>query len=124
MKNLMNLAIVLFAVTLLSGSVFAQQGQGLKNDKGNGLQRNWLDADGDGICDNYGTFLQGANRQAKMMNKGVNRGTGVADGTGNGFGNGSGVRPQDGTGFGKKNGLNSTTSSTSTSKRGGGRSRG
>ena len=102
MKNLMNLAIVLFVVSLLTGSMLAQQGLGPQNL--DSPRTNWVDADGDGICDNVGTDLQGANSKAMKMNKGANKGTGVGDGTGSGFGDGSGVRPQDGTGFGRKSG--------------------
>ncbi|MFH1198348.1 MAG: hypothetical protein V1720_21785 [bacterium] len=50
---------------------------------------NWVDANGDGICDNFGTTNQGS---------GKGKGYGKKDGTGNH------VRPQDGTGYGKKGG--------------------
>lgn len=56
----------------------------------NGTGPNWVDADGDGICDNFGTDKQGVNRQG--------RGYGKMDGTG------TPLRPQDGTGFGAKRG--------------------
>jgi hypothetical protein len=50
---------------------------------------NWIDADGDGVCDNFGTSNQG---------QGNGKGYGLKDGSG------AGARPQDGTGFGKLNG--------------------
>lgn len=51
---------------------------------------NWVDKNGDGICDNYGTSAQGANR--------VGKGFGKKDGTGNP------LKPQDGTGYGAQKG--------------------
>ncbi len=50
------------------------------------------------------------------MNKGANKGTGVGNGTGNGYGDGSGVRPQDGSGFGKMNGGSQANSGVSLQK--------
>ena len=102
MKNLMNLAIVLFTITLLTGTMFAQQQLGDGTGNPNAPRTNWVDANGDGICDNFGTDLQGANSKRMKMNKGLNKGTGAGDGTGNGLGDGSGLKPQDGTGFGRK----------------------
>ena len=102
MKNLMNLAIVLFTITLFTGTMFGQQLLGDGTGNPDAPRTNWVDADGDGICDNFGTDLQGSNSKNMKMNKGLNKGTGVGDGTGNGFGDGSGIKPQDGTGFGRK----------------------
>lgn len=53
-----------------------------------GAKTNWVDANGDGICDNVGTSAQGA---------GVGKGFGKKDGTG------TPVQPKDGTGYGAKN---------------------
>ena len=89
MKRLALLTSVLFLAVLFTSNSFAQTtpaGPG----KGPGTKVNWVDADGDGICDNVGTSNQGVNRSGK--------GYGKKDGTGNP------VRPQDGTGFGKKGG--------------------
>jgi hypothetical protein len=85
MKNLMNVALVLLTLTLLSGTMLGQVR--LLDGTGNpdAPKLNWVDADGDGICDNFGTELQGVNSQMKM-NKGVNKGTGLGDGTGAGYG--------------------------------------
>lgn len=93
MKNLMNVAIVLFTVALLTSTMFGQQGNGGKNIDSPKL--NWVDVDGDGICDNVGTDVQTGKVNLGKMNKG-NGGTGLGDG--------SGIRPQDGSGFGKKTG--------------------
>lgn len=113
MKNLMNVALVLFAVSLLSSTMFGQVR--LLDGTGNpdAPRLNWVDANGDGICDNVGTDLQGLNGGVKKMNKGLNKGTGLGDGTG--------VRPQDGTGFGKKNGGGVCVDGTSTLQKAGGR---
>ncbi len=89
MKNLMNVALVIFALALLTGSVFGQQGVGNVDAP----RINWVDADGDGICDNVGLDLEGAKIQKGKLNGG-NGGTGLGDG--------SGIKPLDGTGFGKK----------------------
>lgn len=54
---------------------------------------NWVDVDGDGICDNVGTENQGTGN-------GSGKGLGLKDGTG------SNPSPRDGTGYGKKMGAN------------------
>jgi len=118
MKNLMNAAIVLFTIALLTGTMFAQERKLDGTGNPDAPKTNWVDVDGDGICDNFGTDLQGANSQSKKMNKGLNKGTGAGDGTGSGYGDGSGMRPQDGTGFGKMSG---TGDGTSTFQKGSGR---
>lgn len=53
-----------------------------------GAKTNWVDANGDGICDNVGTSAQGA---------GIGKGHGKKDGTG------TPMQPKDGTGYGAKN---------------------
>jgi hypothetical protein len=57
---------------------------------------NFVDANGDGICDNYQT-RQGAGQRAGQRN-----------GPGNGAGN-KGVGPRDGTGYGARNGSGTCT---------------
>lgn len=99
MKRLINLSAILVLVSIFSTTIFAQDqnGQYRKMVKAQTLQQdsqtgvNWVDADGDGICDNYGT------------NQGQGKGYGLKDGSG------AGVRPQDGTGFGKSAGAGSGT---------------
>lgn len=82
---------VFFAISILflASSAYAQQ-----NGKGEGKSKaskiNWVDADGDGICDNFGTGTQAANANGKRY--GLKNGTGTQP------------RPQDGTGFGAKAG--------------------
>ena len=65
-----------------------------QNTVQNNFQKtNWVDVDGDGICDNVGQNNKRGNKQGmkKMRN---NKGN---------FGDGSGLKPKDGTGFGKMN---------------------
>lgn len=78
-------AVAIFTMVLFNSSTNAQTA-----GNGNGVKVNWVDANGDGICDNVGTSLQGVNRTGK--------GYGKKDGTG------VRVQPQDGTGFGAKSG--------------------
>ncbi|MBI1932497.1 MAG: hypothetical protein HYS24_08165 [Ignavibacteriales bacterium] len=99
MKSLINLSVMLLVVSLLTTSVFAQQANNQTRNmvKSQTLQTttpgsNWVDADGDGICDNAGTGNQGSGK-----------GYGVKDGSG------SHVQPQDGTGYGKTNGAGNGT---------------
>ncbi|MBU0475816.1 MAG: hypothetical protein KKF62_16845 [Bacteroidetes bacterium] len=120
MKNLMNVALVLFTLALLTSTMFGQVRKLDGTGNPDAAKINWVDANGDGICDNFGTDLQGVGSQSRM-NKGVNKGTGVCDGTGSGLGDGSGVRPQDGTGFGKKNGGGVCVDGTSALQKGSGR---
>lgn len=87
MKRTIIFAAAIFTMALLTSSVNAQTA-----DPGTGQQPgtkvNWVDANGDGICDNVGTSAQGVNRSGK--------GYGKKDGTG------IQARPQDGTGYGAK----------------------
>lgn len=88
---------VFFAISILflaSSSTYAQQnGKGLGN--ANAPKVNWVDADGDGICDNFGTAAQSGNVNGKRY--GLKNGTGTQP------------RPQDGTGFGAKAGMGTGT---------------
>ena len=101
MKNLINLSVFALAFVLFTGVTFAQTGVG--NGFGAKLHLNqsqWVDADGDGICDNFGTENQGIGRANRGAQKMGNTNPGTPMGLGNGFGDGTGIRPQDGTGFG------------------------
>lgn len=104
MKNILKYGLVGFAFFVLATFTIAQDAKTTQNKVQN---TNWVDANGDGICDNVGTSAQNAKRQNKNMNKGTNLGTG--QGLGNGNGDGTATRPQDGTGFGKKNGAGKGT---------------
>jgi len=89
MKRLTSILAILIAVFFVSSISAQSQGQNRKQTKSGVTnvqnQVNWVDADGDGICDNVGT-----------ANQGSGKGYGIKDGTH------SGTKPQDGTGYGKK----------------------
>lgn len=91
MKRSINLSLALslvFAIGLmLSSTTFAQQ-KGTGTPKGQGQY--FVDQNGDGICDNFGT---NAGQKAGNAKKG--KGFGPQDGTGN-----KGQGPHDGTGYG------------------------
>lgn len=98
MKRIINFSIILIVFSIFTSTLFAQEEVNMENRKMVKVQTlqgtntygpNWVDADGDGICDNFGTANQG---------RGVGKGYGLKDGSG------AGVRPQDGTGFGKRHG--------------------
>jgi hypothetical protein len=57
---------------------------------------NFIDADGDGVCDNFQTKAGGQGKQGKGMGKGAGKGMGNGTCTGSGAGTGTGVC--DGTG--------------------------
>lgn len=86
MKRTALFIVTIFALFLIASTSNAQSVGAPQQ----GSRINWVDADGDGICDNVGTANQGANRTGK--------GYGKKDGTGDPS------RPQDGTGYGKKAG--------------------
>jgi hypothetical protein len=88
MKRFALLTSVFFLTLFFTSNSFAQT---TPANPGKGTKVNWVDSNGDGICDNFGTSNQGLNRTGK--------GYGKKDGTG------SPVRPQDGTGYGKKSGI-------------------
>ena len=104
MKRLINLSAILVLLSVFTATAFAQDNiksnnearkmvQAQKVMQGTGAQSdNWVDADGDGICDNFGT-----------ENQGQGNGYGLKDGSG------GGTRPQDGTGHGKMNGAGNGT---------------
>jgi hypothetical protein len=123
MKQIINFAATLLVLTLLTTSIFAQEEIRVQNQKmvkeqtlqgTNNTGPNWVDENGDGICDNVGTSKQG-------QGNGQGKGYGLKDGSG------SHVRPQDGTGYGKAAGAgNGTgdcdgTGSKGSSKRKGGK---
>lgn len=93
-----NAALFTLAI-LLSLTFFASSTSAQTKGKGNqsAVKTNWVDLNGDGLCDNVGTSLQGSSKAGK--------GYGKKDGSG------TQVRPQDGTGFGNKGG-NATLNGT------------
>lgn len=83
----------LFTIAILLSLIFfASPTSAQSNGKGNqsAVKTNWVDLNGDGLCDNVGTSAQGSMQTGK--------GYGKKDGSG------TQARPQDGTGFGKKGG--------------------
>ncbi len=65
MKNLINVALVLFTLALLSSSMFAQDRKLDGTGNPDAPKYNWVDADGDGICDNTGLGLDANKSQMK-----------------------------------------------------------
>jgi hypothetical protein len=85
---------------LVTATMAAAQGKPAAAPKANGqatVGANFVDANGDGICDNFQNGTRGANGQ------------GQGKGYGRGKGNGTHVGPQDGTGFGAAAGAGSGT---------------
>lgn len=102
MKKIINISAILILLSIFTSTIFAQENnvQVRKMVKAQTLQGvgnqgpNWVDADGDGICDNVGTENQGTG-------KGHQRG--LKDGTR------TRMMPQDGTGYGKGSGTGDGT---------------
>ncbi len=84
----MKRSILFFAILL--GLFFVTESANAQTvgNPNKGAKTNWVDANGDGICDNVGTTAQGA---------GVGKGYGKKDGSG------TPLQPKDGTGYGAKN---------------------
>lgn len=95
MKRTIIFTLALVVTTLVFASNSYAQSTGNRNQ--GAVKTNWVDLNGDGLCDNVGTPNQGSAQ--------VGKGYGKKDGSG------TPVRPQDGTGFGKKGG-NATASGT------------
>ncbi|MEN8191733.1 MAG: hypothetical protein ABFS12_02880 [Bacteroidota bacterium] len=102
MKNLMNLLAALLVLALFTTTTFAQQNPDGKGVKRNEVKSQWVDADGDGICDNFNKDNQEAQKVMTRNRKNLRNKVGAGSGEGNGYGDGSGLRPQDGNGFGKQ----------------------
>jgi len=105
MKHTTKFGLLAFIFLTITNITFAQEAQVQTQNKAQ--KTSWVDSDGDGICDNFGTSAQGSKQQNKMKKKGSYAGTG--QGLGHGYGDGTASRPQDGTGFGKKNGAGKGT---------------
>lgn len=103
MKRLINLSVLFAALFIFTSAAVAQQGNGPQGNKGLNPQSQWVDANGDGICDNFGTDKQGSGKALRGSGK-MNKNNGQGAGQGKGLGDGSGIHPQDGTGFGRGNG--------------------
>lgn len=95
MKRFINAALALAIVGAL-GILFTENAAAQVKGTGAG-QRGalFVDQDGDGICDNFGT-----NAGQRLGNSSKGKGYGPGTGTGN-----AGQGPKDGTGYGRKAGL-------------------
>jgi hypothetical protein len=94
MKKIINAALTLALMGVL-GVVFTHQAAAQAKGTGTGVRSTlFVDQNGDGICDNFGTKAgQG------LGNGSLAKGRGPGDGTGN-----MGQGPKDGTGYGAKTG--------------------
>jgi hypothetical protein len=115
MRRIFNLSVIAITAVMLSGATYAQSASQFQYKKQvkakvgtNGIQlrTNWVDVDGDGICDNYSSAARVRNMNANGgKGSGLqNGGNSIGNGSGYRFGDGSGLHPQDGTGLGFKNG--------------------
>jgi|WetSurMetagenome_2_1015567.scaffolds.fasta_scaffold131083_3 hypothetical protein len=108
MKRIINTAIALALVSALSFAQTATKEQVKASVKADApvvtkAQRgaNFIDADGDGVCDNFVTKsgMQGKHGKGKGPSNGTgNQGVGPKNGTGYGAGTGNGTGTCDGTG--------------------------
>lgn len=90
MKRIINTAMALALVGAL-GVMFSHDALAQQKGTGTGRGTQFVDQDGDGVCDNFGT-----RSGQKMGNSSKGKGYGPGDGTGN-----MGQGPKDGTGYGK-----------------------
>jgi hypothetical protein len=97
MKRIINILSVL-AIMAALGVLFTQEATAQEKGTGAGTRSaQFIDQDGDGVCDNVGTGIGQKQGQA-----GKGKGYGPGDGTGN-----AGQGPKDGTGYGKRAGAGS-----------------
>jgi hypothetical protein len=120
MRRIFNFSVIAITAVTLSGAAYAQSTSQFKyknqikakvGTNAVQLRTNWVDVDGDGICDNYSSA-------ARLRNMKANGGKGMGlrngsksfgNGSGYRFGDGSGLHPQDGTGLGFKHGVGTGT---------------
>ncbi|MFB3854175.1 MAG: hypothetical protein ACE148_10180 [Vicinamibacterales bacterium] len=88
--------IALALVLAVAAGTQAQTPPARSARQATGVGPNFVDANGDGICDNYQAGNRAGSRAGRMRGHG---GFGPGDGTGN-----KGVGPKDGTGYGAGNG--------------------
>jgi hypothetical protein len=91
MKRILLIALLVTATSAITASAQTTPAGPPAGTPGVGAGANFVDADGDGICDNFQTG-QGAGRRAQAGKRG---GYGPGDGTGR-----QGIGPRDGTGYG------------------------
>ena len=93
MKRIINTAMALALVGAL-GVMFSHDALAQQKGTGTGRGAQFVDQNGDGVCDNFGT-----KSGQKMGNSAKGKRSGPGDGTGN-----MGQGPKDGTGYGKSAG--------------------
>jgi hypothetical protein len=108
MKRIINTAIALAIVSAIgfAQTVTKEQTKTAGKEQTQSVGKaqrgaNFVDADGDGVCDNFGTKsgMQGMHAKGKGPGNGTgNQGMGPKDGTGYGAGKGNGNGTCDGTG--------------------------
>jgi type II secretory pathway pseudopilin PulG len=108
MNRIISTALVLVVISVLGFAQTAAKEQAKASVKEDApvvtkAQRgaNFIDADGDGVCDNFATKsgMQGKHGKGKGPGNGTgNQGVGPKDGTGYGAGTGNGIGTCDGTG--------------------------
>lgn len=91
MKRILMLALLITAVTAITASAQTAPAGPPTGTPGVGAGANFVDANGDGICDNFQNGTQ-AGRRAQAGKRG---GYGPGDGTGR-----QGMGPRDGSGYG------------------------
>ena len=104
MKRLVIFAAALGAVMVMAGAASAQTANPPASNAPTTVGPNFVDADGDGICDNCTGTGQGRG-QGQKARKGRGKG---GYGPGNGTGN-QGVGPRDGSGYGRGAGSGNCT---------------
>lgn len=121
MKRLLSLSAFTFSIIVFTNVILAQSQDQIRDKKqitdritfnGTQTRTNWVDADGDGICDNFLNASQFRNANFNRFHRGrlnkdniLNSKSGVYTK----FGNGTGLHPQDGTGLGFKYGSGTGT---------------
>ena len=99
MKRLMIVAVALGVATVMAGAAGAQTSGPPAVNPPTGVGPSFVDANGDGVCDNCTGTPRG---QGQKVRKGKG-GSGPGNGTGN-----QGVGPRDGSGYGRGGGGNCT----------------
>lgn len=91
MKRILLLALLITAATAITASAQTTPGGPPGGTPGMGAGANFVDADGDGICD----YFQNGTPRGRGAQAGKRGGHGPGDGTGH-----QGMGPRDGTGYG------------------------
>lgn len=116
MKQLINLSITMLVLSFFTATIFAQSNNIKKNKNHfkkahgqlvNSQRANWIDANGDGICDDFTTVKDNNNGHGYRLKDRRSAGIRLKNGTGFGRKSGVGIKIQNnkngnsaGTGFG------------------------